>query len=98
MDAMVKIEERKMKGKKMTNMKWDINLSQVLTTFYTVSPLVGRIFRAQVGGPNLRTFKYVFIFLLFQCSHGFQGIAGEARSLPAWNPSLQLRRSAGMGN
>jgi hypothetical protein len=63
MDTMVKIKERKAKGKKMTNMKWDVNLSQILTTFYTVSPLVGCIFRAQVGGPNLRTFKYVSYFL-----------------------------------
>lgn len=49
-EMIMKIEERQIKGKKLTNMKYDASVDRVFTTLAIISPRAYRTLSGELGG------------------------------------------------
>jgi hypothetical protein len=59
MDAIMKVEERRFKGKALKNMKYDAHFDLICTNLALVSPRAYRIMQSEFAGRGLRSMRSV---------------------------------------
>lgn len=59
MDAIMKVEERRAKGKSLVNMKYDVHFDLICTNIALISPRAYKILQSEFAGRSLRSMRYV---------------------------------------
>ncbi|OSC97161.1 hypothetical protein PYCCODRAFT_1377763, partial [Trametes coccinea BRFM310] len=59
LDAIMQVEERLRKGKKVTNIRYDASYDQICTTIALISPRAYSTIRAEFGGRGLRSMRLI---------------------------------------
>jgi hypothetical protein len=57
LDAIMKVEERRYKGKKLMNMKYDAHFNLICTNLALISPRAYKVIQAEFAGRTLRSMR-----------------------------------------